>query len=90
MDDKKNEQVSYFVLEGIMTHFSLIIKRLIVLCITILVTFTIIIIGLLWYTSLPVEETDTVEIENDTGNATYVGNDMMGDFNYGESKENNN
>lgn len=40
-------------------------------------------IGLfLWYISLPVEET---VIENESGNAAYVGNDMTGDFNYGEN-----
>ena len=38
--------------------------------------------GFLWYVSLPVEE---IEIENDDGNASYIGNDMNGDFNYGTS-----
>lgn len=32
--------------------------------------------GFLWYLSLPVEE--AVEIENDDGNANYVGGDMEG------------
>lgn len=36
-----------------------------------------------WYISLPTEE--TVTVENDDGNANYIGNDMNGDFNYGES-----
>lgn len=42
--------------------------------------------GFMWYISLPVEE---VAIENTDGNANYIGNDMNGDFNYGEdnSKE---
>lgn len=40
------------------------------------------IVGFLWYISLPVEE---IEIENDDGNANYIGNDMNGDFNYGEN-----
>lgn len=35
----------------------------------------------IWYISLPVEE---ITIENDDGNANYIGNDMNGDFNYGE------
>lgn len=90
MSENKNENVSYFVLEGIMTQFSLIVRRLIVLCIAMLVSLVLIVAGFIWYISLPVEESESVEVENDTGNATYIGNDMMGDFNYGESKENNN
>lgn len=35
--------------------------------------------GFLWYISLPVDE--TVEIENDDGNANYVGRDMDGNIN---------
>lgn len=35
----------------------------------------------IWYISLPVDE---VSIENKDGNANYIGNDMLGDFNYGE------
>ena len=34
--------------------------------------------GFLWYISLPVED-DTVTIENDDGNANYVGRDINGD-----------
>lgn len=33
--------------------------------------------GFLWYISLPVED-DTVTIENDDGNANYVGRDING------------
>lgn len=33
--------------------------------------------GFLWYISLPVDE-DTVTIENDEGNANYVGRDLNG------------
>ena len=36
----------------------------------------------IWYISLPTEE---VQIENTEGNANYIGNDMNGDFNYGEN-----
>lgn len=79
--------VSYFVLEGIMTHFSIIIKRLIIVLVVVLVLWATTIAGFLWYISLPVEECDTVTVENDSGNANYIGNDMMGDFNYGESEE---
>lgn len=80
--------VSYFVLEGIMTHFSIIIKRLIIVLVVVLVLWATTIAGFLWYISLPIEESETVTVENDSGNANYIGNDMMGDFNYGESEEN--
>lgn len=80
--------VSYFVLEGIMTHFSIIIKRLIIVLVVVLVLWATTIAGFLWYISLPVEEYETVDVENDSGNANYIGNDMMGDFNYGESEKN--
>lgn len=86
MDDKK-ENVSYFVLEGIMTHFSVIIKRLIITAIIILVLWAATIAGFLWYLSLPIEEYDSVTVENEDGNANYIGNDMIGDFNYGTSEE---
>lgn len=36
----------------------------------------------LWYSTTPIQE-GAVEIENDDGNASYIGNDMNGDFNYG-------
>ena len=39
-----------------------------------------------WYLSLPTEE--SVDIENDEGNANYIGNDMMGDINNGENNSN--
>ena len=86
MDEKKNEGVSYFILEGIMTHFSVIIKRLIITVIIILLLWAATIAGFLWYISLPIEEVSNVSVENDTGNANYIGNDMNGDFNYGESE----
>lgn len=42
--------------------------------------------GFLWYLSLPVEE--YVTVENDSGNANYVGNDMNGDLYNGENNSN--
>lgn len=48
--------------------------------------------GFLWYISLSVEETtDVVTVENDDGNANYIGKDLNGVINNGESnsKENN-
>lgn len=77
--------VSYFVLEGVMTHFSIIIKRLLILFALVSLMFTLVIAGLIYYISLPVEESERVTVENDDGNASYIGNDMNGDFNYGES-----
>lgn len=84
-NNTSDENVSYFILEGILTHFSVIVKRLFILCIAILVVLVITIAGFLWYISLPVEEYDRVNVENDDGNASYIGNDMIGDFNYGKS-----
>lgn len=43
--------------------------------------------GFVWYIQLPVEE-DVVYLDNDDGNTSYVGNDMNGDFNYGENTGN--
>lgn len=43
--------------------------------------------GFLWYISLPVDE-ETVTLENEDGNANYIGNDMNGDFNYGTGEGN--
>ena len=37
-----------------------------------------------WYISLPVED---VAIENQDGNANYIGNDMNGDINNGEDTD---
>ena len=39
--------------------------------------------GFLWYISLPVEE--TVTVENDEGNANYIGGYVGGDVNNGEN-----
>ena len=36
----------------------------------------------IWYISLPIDE---VSIENDSGNANYIGNDMNGDLYNGEN-----
>ena len=38
--------------------------------------------GFLWYLSLPTEE--SVTVENDEGNANYVGRDVMGNVNNNE------
>lgn len=40
--------------------------------------------GFMWYISLPADE---LTIENDDGNANYIGNDLNGDLNNGENSE---
>lgn len=65
MEDRR-ESVSYFVLEGIMTHFSTVIKRLTIIMIVILALWAATIAGFIWYISLPVEECETVEDEMGT------------------------
>lgn len=40
--------------------------------------------GFLWYISLPVEE--WVSVENEDGNANYIGNDLNGVLNNGKDK----
>ena len=40
--------------------------------------------GFMWYISLPVDE---LTIENDSGNANYIGKDLNGDLNNGENSE---
>lgn len=77
--------VSYFVLEGIMTHLSVIIKRLVTVLIITLILWLATIAGFIWYISLPIEESATTYVENTSGNANYIGNDMNGDFNYGKN-----
>ena len=39
--------------------------------------------GFLWYVSLPVEQ-ETVQIDNDDGNANYIGRDLSGDLYNGD------
>ena len=41
--------------------------------------------GFLWYISLPI---DDVTVENEDGNANYIGDDLNGVLNNGESKKN--
>lgn len=84
MDGTAHEK---FIVEGIMSHFSLITKRLITIIIIILLLWSATIAGFIWYISLPVEEYSEISVENEDGNANYIGNDMNGDFNYGESEE---
>ena len=41
-----------------------------------------IVVGFLWYISLPIEE---ISVEADGGNANYIGNDLEGELYNGES-----
>ena len=50
----------------------------IIMCVLEIATIT----GFIWYISLPVEE---ITIENEDGNANYIGNDMNGDIHNGDS-----
>lgn len=84
MEEKNDKFLA--VLEGVMTHDAIILKRVLIILVLIVVLWAGTIAGFLWYISLPVEETTSVEVENEDGNANYIGNDMIGDFNYGESK----
>lgn len=84
MEEKNDKFLA--VLEGVMTHDALILKRVLIILALIVVLWACTVAGFLWYISLPVEETTSVEVENEDGNANYIGNDMIGDFNYGESK----
>ena len=80
--EKENNFVSYFVLEGIMTHLTLIIKRLIITLIVVLALWAGTIAGFLIYLSLPVEEyTETTidqSIDNESNNNTLIGVDNNG------------
>lgn len=50
-----------------------------------IIAWLVTIAGFVWYLQLPEEE---VVLVNEDGNASYVGNDMNGDFNYGEDTSN--
>lgn len=62
-------------------------KRWFIAFITVVVLWFATIGGFLWYLNTP-NETTTVELSSDKGNANYVGNDMNGVINNGESKSN--
>ena len=52
-------------------------------CIMVVIEFATI-AGFMWYMSLPVDE---LTIENESGNANYIGDDLNGDLNNGENSE---
>lgn len=60
-------------------------KRWFVISIIELVIILGIITGIFWYISLPTED---ILVQNDEGNANYIGNDMNGEIYNGESSGN--
>ena len=59
-------------------------KRKDIIILVILALWFATIAGLIWYNSLPVDD-EVVTVENSDGNANYVGNDLNGVINNGES-----
>jgi len=57
-------------------------KRMFIIAIIEAVLLVATILGFLWYISLPIDE---ISIENDDGNATYIGHDLEGELYNGES-----
>ena len=61
-------------------------KRWFIAFLTVTVLWFATIGGFLWYLNTPGEtETTTVQVDGEGGNANYVGNDMNGVINNGES-----
>lgn len=64
-------------------------KRWFIAFLTILILWFATIGVFIWYISLPVEYEDTVRIENDDGNANYIGRDLINsEINNGENNSN--
>ena len=57
-------------------------KRWFIVAIVELIIIVIIVAGFLWYLTLPIDE---ISIENDDGNATYIGHDLEGVLYNGEN-----
>ena len=57
-------------------------KRWFIIAIAELIIIVAIVAGMIWYNSLPVED---ITVENDEGNANYIGNDMNGEINNGQN-----
>lgn len=64
-------------------------KRWFIAFLTILILWFATIGVFIWYISLPVEYEDIVRIENDDGNANYIGRDLINsEINNGENNSN--
>ena len=83
-DMEEKSSISNFSMEGILNHFSAIITKLVVVIALEAIIIFLTILGFLWYISLPVEEYST-ELDNNSGNLNYIGNDFNGDLTNGES-----
>lgn len=81
MDNQRNEVT---LASELLHELKATSKRwFIAFCIMVVLEFATI-AGFMWYMSLPVDE---LTIENESGNANYIGNDLNGDLNNGEDSE---
>lgn len=87
MEDKKLTDTTIF--ESALDREERHIKRLMLILVFVIACWVTTVALFVWYISLPVEE-ETITVENEDGNANYIGNDMNGDFNYGENNSTEN
>ena len=59
-------------------------RRWFIIALVELVIIIAAVLGFLWYISLPIDE---ISIENDDGNATYIGHDLEGELYNGTGYE---
>lgn len=79
--------ISKYTLESILLHFSKAIQRLIIALVITATMWLLTIAGFIYYLSLPDSEYG-VTVENSSGNANYIGNDLNGDLNNGKDNSN--
>lgn len=65
-------------------------KRWFIIAIAELCMIVALVGGFLWYISLPVESEDVTTVENDSGNANYIGGNVNGVLNNGQSNREEN
>ena len=85
-NEREKEYISNFTLEGILTHFTIIIKRQTRIIIALIVAIVLIVAGFLWYITLPVEETTTTTQTVDGIEASTI--NQIGGDSYGQSDTN--
>lgn len=81
MDEKENKQVESLATE-MLRELKATSKRWFIAFIATLLLWFATIGGFLWYIGLPVDE---ISVENQDGNANYIGNDLNGVINNGEN-----
>ena len=64
-------------------------KRWFIAFIIMIIVETSTVVGFLWYLSLPADSQETI-VENDDGNANYVGSDLNGDIYNGKDNSKKN